>query len=99
MLRELAAMGIGVAGTEDGGPEGAFYCFADLRNLPEPLNDGMNFFKAALERQVISVPGVFFDIDPGNRRDHIASRLAGFVRLSFGPERGLERLRTMVAAG
>ncbi|NVB37961.1 pyridoxal phosphate-dependent aminotransferase [Pseudenhygromyxa sp. WMMC2535] len=101
MLDGLSDMGIGVAGAEDGGPEGAFYCFADLRNLPEPLNDGMHFFKAALERQVICVPGVFFDIDPGNRRDHIASRLAGFVRLSFGPERaqierGLERLAELV---
>ncbi|WP_275943091.1 hypothetical protein [Pseudenhygromyxa sp. WMMC2535] len=62
----------------------------------------MNSFKAALERQVICVPGVFFDIDPGNRRDHIASRLAGFVRLSFGPERsqierGLERFAEMLA--
>ena len=104
MLDELRSMGIGVAGAEDGGPEGAFYCFADLRNLPEPFNDGMAFFRAALERQVISVPGVFFDIDPGNRRDHIASRLAGFVRLSFGPDReqvarGLARLREMVSGG
>ena len=102
MLERLSAMGIGVAGGDEGGPEGAFYCFADLRNLPEPLADGMRFFKAALEREVITVPGVFFDVDPGKRRDHIASRLSGFVRLSFGParpqlERGLDRLAEMVA--
>jgi DNA-binding transcriptional MocR family regulator len=55
----------------------------------------------ALERRVITVPGVFFDVDPGKRRDHIASRLSGFVRLSFGPEReqvetGLDRLAELV---
>ncbi len=102
MLERLAGMGIGVAGSEDGGPEGAFYCFADLRNLPEPLSDGMAFFRKALEREVITVPGQFFDVDPGKRRDHIASRLSGFVRLSFGPEReqverGLTRLAELVA--
>jgi hypothetical protein len=101
MLERLAAMGIGVAGADDGGPEGAFYCFADLRQLPEPLSDGMSFFRKALERQVITVPGVFFDVDPGKRRDHIASRLSGFVRLSFGPDRaqvetGLDRLADLV---
>ena len=63
----------------------------------------MAFFRAALERHVICVPGVFFDVDPGKRRDHIASRLAGFVRLSFGPdraqvERGLDRIAEMVKA-
>ncbi|HLT39159.1 MAG TPA: pyridoxal phosphate-dependent aminotransferase [Enhygromyxa sp.] len=102
MLERLAAMGIGVAGSDDGGPEGAFYCFADLRQLPEPLSDGMGFFRKALERRVITVPGVFFDVDPGKRRDHIASRLSGFVRLSFGPDReqvetGLSRLAELVA--
>nr|WP_308726560.1 pyridoxal phosphate-dependent aminotransferase [Enhygromyxa salina] len=103
MLERLAAMGIGVAGSDDGGPEGAFYCFADLRQLPEPLCDGMALFRAALEREVICVPGAFFDVDPGKRREHIASRLAGFVRLSFGPrieevELGLTRLGELVAA-
>lgn len=101
MLERLAAMGIGVAGSSDGGPEGAFYCFADLRNLPEPLSDGMSLFRRALEHKVITVPGAFFDVDPGKRRDHIASRLSGFVRLSFGPEReqiegGLDRLEKLV---
>ena len=103
MLERLSAMGIKVAGAEDGGPEGAFYCFADLRGLPEPLNDGMAFFRAALEHKVITVPGAFFDVDPGGRRDHIPSRLAGFVRMSFGPERaqlerGLDRLAKMIAS-
>jgi hypothetical protein len=109
MLERLAAMGIAVvggnhdaSGSGKGGPEGAFYCFADLRSLPAPLSEGMSFFRHALEREVICVPGVFFDVDPGKRRGHIPSRLAGHVRLSFGPEReqverGLERLAAMIA--
>ncbi len=82
-------------------PSGAFYGFACLDNLPEPLRDGMDFFRAALERKVICVPGEFFDVDPGKRRRHIRSRLKNFVRLSFGPDieqvsEGLKRLDAMV---
>ncbi|MEZ4449404.1 MAG: pyridoxal phosphate-dependent aminotransferase [Nannocystaceae bacterium] len=52
-------------------PQGAFYCFADVSGLPPPLDSGMGFFRAALARQVITVPGEFFDVDPGKRRSHI----------------------------
>ncbi len=104
MLERLPTLGIRVVGSDRGGPEGAFYCFADLRGLAGPLSDGMTFFQRALERQVICVPGVFFDVDPGKRRGHIPSRLSPFVRLSFGPEleqveRGLERIAAMVGEG
>jgi aspartate/methionine/tyrosine aminotransferase len=80
---------------------GAFYCFASLENLPPALQDGHAFFRAALDRQVIVVPGEFFDINPGKRRSHIPSRLRQFVRLSFGPEletvdQGLQRLDEMI---
>ena len=34
--------------------------------LPESLNRDMLFFEQALEEKVITVPGRFFDIDPGN---------------------------------
>lgn len=85
----------------DNVPQGAFYGFVCLDELPEPLRDGMEFFKAALERQVIVVPGEFFDVDPGKRRRHIPSRLKSYVRLSFGPEKdavveGLRRLDAMI---
>jgi aspartate/methionine/tyrosine aminotransferase len=97
MLERIARMGMKVYNE----PAGAFYCFASLEDLPEPLRDGMAFFRAALDRQVICVPGVFFDVNPGQRRSHIPSRLTGFVRLSFGPEMetvnaGLDRLEQMV---
>lgn len=99
MLERLKGMGIKVPGH----PEGAFYCFADLSDLPEPLNDGMSFFRAALDHKVVCVPGVFFDVDPGKRRRHISSRLKSFARFSFGPElqeleRGLDALETMIKA-
>jgi hypothetical protein len=98
MLQRLKAMGLDVVRE----PRGAFYCFARLSDLPEPLRDGMAFFRAALERQVICVPGAFFDVDPGRRREHIPSRLREWVRLSYGPDlatvsTGLDRLEAMVA--
>ncbi len=53
--------------------------------LPPPFNDGMGFFRAALEQKVIVVPGEFFDVNPGKRRHGRASRFKGYVRFSFGP--------------
>ncbi|MEM8963848.1 MAG: pyridoxal phosphate-dependent aminotransferase [Acidobacteriota bacterium] len=83
-------------------PEGTFYLFVSLRDLPPPLNDGMAFFRAALDRKVITVPGLFFDVNPGRRRASRLSRFSQYVRLSFGPpaaevERGLTRLGEMIA--
>ncbi len=97
MLRRLESIGLEVARA----PKGAFYCFASLSELPPPLRDGMAFFRAALEHEVICVPGSFFDVDPGRRREHIPSRLREWVRLSYGPpmatlEKGLDRLQALV---
>ncbi len=86
MLGRLKEMGIGV----DAEPAGAFYIWANLANLPKPLNDGMNFFREGLKENVIIVPGVFFDVNPGNRRSH--GRYENYCRVSFGPEMG--RLET-----
>ena len=51
-------------------------------------------------RVAITVPGVFFDVNPGKRRSN--ARYQHFVRLSFGPEmaqleRGLDGLARLVA--
>lgn len=86
--------------TVDVAPEGTFYIWANLSKLPEPLNDGMNFFRAALEHKVICVPGEFFGVNPGHRRR--ASRFRQHVRLSFGPSEevvveGFKRLATLIA--
>lgn len=82
-------------------PEGTFYCFASLERLPDRLKDSMTFFRKALEKKVITVPGLFFDVNPGQRRNHKASRLRHFVRLSFGPDygsvqTGLERIKALI---
>ena len=44
----------------------------------------MSFFREALKEKVIMVPGVFFDVNPGNRRMH--GRYENYCRISFGPE-------------
>jgi aspartate/methionine/tyrosine aminotransferase len=82
-------------------PEGTFYGWADLSALPRGLADGMAFFRAALEQQVICVPGEFFDINPGKRRASRASRFTRYARFSFGPElpvveEGVRRLQALV---
>jgi hypothetical protein len=64
----------------------------------------MGFFRAALERKVITVPGEFFDVNPGKRRSQRASRFRSHVRFSFGPamaslETALVRLEQMIRGG
>lgn len=82
-------------------PEGTFYCWGSVANLPSSLADGMSFFRAAIERKVITVPGEFFDVNPGKRRRNSRSRFAQHVRFSFGPElrviqEALQRLEAMI---
>ena len=100
MVRRVRELGLRV----DTEPEGGFYVFASLADLPEPLDDCMAFFGAALAQKMICVPGVFFDVNPGQRRARRLARFRQHVRLSFGPpieevQRGLERLERVVAAG
>lgn len=82
-------------------PEGTFYAWGDVSQLPESINSGMSFFKAALKHKVITVPGTFFDVDPGQRRSGRPSRFRHHLRFSFGPskeriDRALARLQDMV---
>ncbi|KAI8608709.1 pyridoxal phosphate-dependent transferase [Chytriomyces sp. MP71] len=66
-------------------PKATFYIWLDLSHLPEPYCNGLTFFEACLDEKMICVPGIFFDINPGRRRDLAQSPYQGFVRLSFGP--------------
>ncbi|MGZ6141707.1 MAG: pyridoxal phosphate-dependent aminotransferase [Myxococcales bacterium] len=81
MIARLERIGI----RPDRAPDGTFYVWGNLSSLPPPLNDGMGFFRAALERKVITVPGEFFDVNPGKRRSRRASRFRSYTRFSFGP--------------
>jgi aspartate/methionine/tyrosine aminotransferase len=86
----------------DRAPDGTFYCWGNVSSLPAPLNDGMSFFRAALDQKVIVVPGEFFDVNPGKRRTGRVSRFKDYVRFSFGPsmetlDRALNRLDALVA--
>jgi N-succinyldiaminopimelate aminotransferase len=97
MVRRLGEIGVKL----DVEPEGTFYCWGSVAGLPEPLGTGMGFFRAALEEKVITVPGQFFDVNPGKRRSARASRFRSHVRFSFGPEisvleQGLDRLEALV---
>jgi len=104
--RDLAVSGLRALGVRfDTEPEGTFYAWGDLSALPESINTGMTFFRSALQKKVITVPGTFFDVDPGNRRIGRPSRFRHHTRFSFGPgidvfERALGRLReTITEAG
>lgn len=85
LLRGARALGM----TIERDPEGTFYAWVSVAGLPAPISDGMSFFRAALARQVITVPGEFFDVNPGKRRAGRPSRFRRHVRLSFGPERAV----------
>jgi len=88
--------------TVDLPPEGTFYVWASVEHLPSSIRDGMAFFRAALDRHVITVPGEFFDVDPGKRRGGRASRFRRHLRFSFGPplariEFALERFKELIS--
>ncbi len=95
MLEHLKSMGVHFPRD----PEGTFYCWGSVEKLPPPLNDGFQFFREALKDKVITVPGEFFDVNPGKRRID-PPRLGSFVRFSFGApmdvvQKGVTRLEEM----
>ena len=84
-------------------PEGTFYIWASAQHLPSSISDGMSLFRAALDRNVITVPGEFFDVNPGKRRGGRPSRFRRHLRFSFGPpmarlEFALDRLRELISS-
>jgi aspartate/methionine/tyrosine aminotransferase len=96
MVEGLEALGVHCGG----GPLGTFYVWADVSGLPKPLNDAEGFFKAGLARKVVTVPGRFFDVNPGGAHPPM-KQLKKWVRFSFGPSEdkittGLERLGEII---
>ena len=98
LLERLQAMGIRI----ERPPEGTFYVWGNVSDLPAAIADAGTFFRAALDHNVICVPGDFFDVNPGRRRPDRPSRFRSHIRFSFGPaveqlEGGLDRLADMIA--
>ncbi len=96
MLQELRTMGIEC----EHEPSGTFYVWADIGGLPKSFNDADEFFRAALEKKVLTVPGRFFDVNPGGIKS-VNKDLKKWVRFSFGPPEanvrmGVERLAEML---
>jgi len=96
MIKRLRSIGVRL----DREPEGTFYVWGDLSALPPPLDHGMALFEHALAHKVITVPGVFFDVNPGRRRSR-GSRFHRYMRFSFGPgmdvlDRACDRLAALV---
>jgi aspartate/methionine/tyrosine aminotransferase len=97
-IDRLRKMGIVI----DAEPEGTFYVWGSVAELPPSLADGHAFFRAALQEKVICVPGEFFDVNPGKRRAGRPSRFRDYLRFSFGPaedvlDRAFDRLEAMIA--
>jgi len=97
LLSRLERIGV----RTDRAPDGTFYVWGRVDGLPPALADGMSFFRAALAKKVITVPGEFFDVNPGKRRSQRASRFRSHVRFSFGPslaslETACDRLAELV---
>jgi aspartate/methionine/tyrosine aminotransferase len=96
MLEGLEAMGVRC----EHAPGGTFYVWGDISGLPKPLNDADAFFKAGVARKVVTVPGRFFDVNPGGTHPPMKG-LKNWVRFSFGPSEdkittGLERLAEII---
>ena len=96
MIERLEAMGIPCTCP----PSGTFYVWASIARLPSPLNDADVFFRKALEHKVLTVPGRFFDVNPGGTRPSL-EEYSHWVRFSFGPPEenmlmGLDRLAQMI---
>lgn len=95
MVNELTKMGVNVQNSG----RGTFYLWADLKDLPPPISNSDEFFRRALTRKVMTVPGRFFDVNPGRIR---TAEMIGetWTRFSFGPpidnvRLGLDRLRSI----
>jgi aspartate/methionine/tyrosine aminotransferase len=99
LLKELSVLGIKVKLP----PTCTFYIWADLSDLPPPLNDCLVFLEECTKYQCIVVPGVFFDLNPRGIRHNIKhSACIRNVRFSYGPRmehllRGIQNLQKMIA--
>jgi len=96
-ITRLAELGIGF----DHRPEGTFYAWGNIGNLPAPLKNGTDFMRQAFKHRVLTVPGEFFDVHPAVCSRPAQRAWSNYVRFSFGPPRenleaGLDRLAELI---
>ena len=82
-------------------PQGTFYLWCSVKDLPGGLSDADNFFFACLQEKVMTVPGHFFDIRPDRVRP-AKEPYRHYVRFSYGPDRAtiqkaLARIEKVIA--
>ncbi|EJK61782.1 hypothetical protein THAOC_17672 [Thalassiosira oceanica] len=97
LLAELEKLGIKVNWV----PTATFYVWADLSDLPPPLNDCLVFLEECCKHKVICVPGVFFDLNPRQVRHLKESKSINYVRFSYGPRmenlvKGVASMKKMI---
>lgn len=80
MIKALHANGIECSADTNG----TFYVWGNISKLPYPINSGTVFFREALKRKVITVPGYLFDIHCGKQTEE--SDFNNYIRFSFGPD-------------
>jgi hypothetical protein len=83
-------------------PEGTFYGWGNVAGLPPPLNEGMSFFRAALERKVITVPGKDTILGATIVGDHAGDILVEYVaamKHGFGMNKILGTIHTYPTLG
>mmetsp|Transcript_7711 Transcript_7711/g.10213 ORF Transcript_7711/g.10213 Transcript_7711/m.10213 type:complete len:333 (-) Transcript_7711:78-1076(-) len=98
-LKEIRRLGIKVLHE----PVSTFYVWADLSDLPPPLNDCLVFLEECVKNKIICVPGVFFDVNPRGNRNISKSTCLNRVRFSYGPPmrnliNGVKNLEGMINA-
>lgn len=97
ILMELAKLGIKV----NWKPTATFYIWADISELPAPLNDCLVFLEECAKKKIICVPGVFFDLNPRGLKTFHKSNCNSNVRFSYGPPMknltlGMKRLALLI---
>lgn len=96
MTDSLSRMGVQF----DEGKRGTFYIWGNIKGLPEGINNSDSFFRSALKEKVLTIPGHFFDINPGGERNTNGT-FNQHIRFSFGPNEhtiktGLDRLEKLI---
>jgi aspartate/methionine/tyrosine aminotransferase len=66
-------------------PQGTFYIWINVSELPKPIDDGVTLMEELLDEKVVVVPGIFFDVNPIKRHYLEHSPYEKYVRFSFGP--------------